>query len=53
MDTDASANDLSRRSRGTRWTNRQVLYHMMFRYLVVRSLMPLVHALGRLGHSWG
>ena len=49
----ASADDLTRRSNGTRWTNRQLLFHMVFGYLVVRTLMPLVHALGRLGHSRG
>ena len=43
--------DLRRPSRGTRWTNRQLLYHMVFGYLIVRTLMPLVHVLGRWGHS--
>jgi hypothetical protein len=43
--------DLRRRSRGTRWTNRQLLFHMVFGYLIVRTLMPLVHALGRWGRS--
>lgn len=43
--------DLRRRSAGTRWTNRQLLFHMVFGYLIVRSLMPLVHLLGRLGWS--
>jgi hypothetical protein len=47
----ASAADLRRRSSGTRWTNRQLLFHMVFGYLLVRTLMPLVHALGRLGWS--
>ena len=49
----ASAEDLRRRTTGTRWTNRQLLFHMVFSYLIVRSLMPLVHALGRLGRSRG
>jgi hypothetical protein len=49
----ATAEDLRRRSNGTRWTNRQLLFHMVLGYLVVRALMPLVHALGRLGHSSG
>jgi DinB superfamily len=49
----ASADDLRRRSNGTRWTNRQLLYHMVFGYMIVRTLMPLVHALGRFGHSRG
>jgi hypothetical protein len=47
----ASPEDLRRGSRGTRWTNRQLLFHMVFGYLIVRTLMPLVHALGRLGWS--
>jgi hypothetical protein len=49
----ASADDLRRRSNGTRWTNRQLLFHVVLGYLVVRTLMPLVHSLGRLGHSRG
>jgi hypothetical protein len=43
--------DLHQRSRGTRWTNRQLLFHMVFGYLIVRTLLPLVHLLGRLGWS--
>lgn len=43
--------DLRRRSSGTRWSNRELLYHMVFGYLVVRTLMPLVHLLGRSGRS--
>ena len=50
---EASSGDLRRRSNGTRWTNRQLLFHMVFGYVIVRTLMPLVHALGRLGHSRG
>ncbi|HZA32154.1 MAG TPA: DinB family protein [Propionibacteriaceae bacterium] len=46
-----SAQDLRERSNGTRWTNRQLLFHMVFGYLIVRTLMPLVHTLGRLGWS--
>jgi hypothetical protein len=44
---------LRRPSAGTRWTNRQLLFHMVLGYLVVRTLLPLVRALGRLGHSRG
>lgn len=47
----AGRSDLRRRSSGTRWTNRQLLYHMVFGYLIVRTLMPLVHVLGRRGRS--
>ena len=49
----ATAHDLARRSDGTRWTNRQLLFHMVLGYGVVRTLLPLVHGLGRLGHSRG
>jgi len=49
----ADPSDLRRGSSGTRWTNRQLLYHMVFGYLIVRTLMPLVHLLGRLGWSRG
>jgi len=49
----ASAQDLRRRSDGTRWTNRQLLFHMVLGYGVVRTLLPMVRALGRLGHSRG
>jgi hypothetical protein len=44
---------LRRRSNGTRWSNQQLLFHMVFGYVVVRTLLPLVHALGRLGRSRG
>lgn len=47
----AARSDPRRRSCGTRWTNRQLLYHMVFGYLIVRTLMPLVHVLGRCGCS--
>jgi len=47
----ATDRDLVRRSSGTRWTNRQLLFHLLFGYLIVRTLMPLVHLLGRLGWS--
>lgn len=44
----ATATDLQRRSAGTRWTNRQLLFHLVFGYLVVRALRPLVRGFGRL-----
>ncbi|HVA07053.1 MAG TPA: hypothetical protein VNG12_09970 [Acidimicrobiales bacterium] len=40
--TTAFKPDLGRPSRGTRWTNRQLLFHMLFGYVVVRALLPLV-----------
>lgn len=44
----ASPQALRRRTDGTRWTNRQMLFHMLLGYLVVRTLVPLVRTLGRL-----
>jgi hypothetical protein len=47
----ASPEDLRRGSRGTRWTNEELLFHMLFGYLVVRTLLRLVRAFGRLPDS--
>lgn len=46
----AAANqaDLRARSDGTRWTNEQLLFHMVFGFLVVRRLLPLVRNMSRL-----
>jgi hypothetical protein len=44
----AGPDDLRRRSEGTRWTNEQLLFHMVFGFLVVRALLPLVRGIGRL-----
>jgi hypothetical protein len=44
----ASPVDLRRATLGTRWTNQQLLFHMVFGYMVVRRLLLLVHAFGRL-----
>ena len=49
----ASPDELRRMTDGTQWTNRQLLFHMVLGYGVVRSLLPLVRTLGRLGHSRG
>jgi hypothetical protein len=43
----ASRSDLRRRSNGTRWTNQQLLFHMVFGYLIVLRLLPLVRFFGR------
>lgn len=45
---EASEEDLRRRSNGTRWTNRQLLFHMLLGYLIVRALLTLVRLFGRL-----
>jgi DinB superfamily len=54
--TTADPADLRRRSDGTRWTNHQLLFHMVLGYGVVRVLLPLVRLMGRLpapvGRSW-
>ena len=44
----ADAIGLARRSNGTRWTNEQLLYHMLFGYMVVRALLILIKAFDRL-----
>ena len=44
LDTATSA-DLREPSEGTRWTNEQLLFHMLFGYLVVRTLLVLVRGL--------
>jgi hypothetical protein len=51
--TSASVADLRRATDGTRWTNEQLLFHVVLGYGVVRTLLPLVRMLGRLGHSRG
>jgi len=45
---EAVETDLSRRSNGTRWTNEQLLFHMLFGYMIVWALLPLVRVFGRL-----
>jgi DinB superfamily len=47
LDTATSA-ELRRGSDGTKWTNEQLLFHMLFGYLVVRRLRPFVRIMGRL-----
>lgn len=44
----ATATDLQCRSTGTRWTNEELLFHMVFGYMVVRALLPMVHVVSRL-----
>ena len=47
----ATDDDFRRRSNGTRWTNEQLLYHMLFGYTIVLALLPLVRLFGRLPPS--
>jgi hypothetical protein len=44
----ATVAELSRPSNGTRWTNEQLLFHMLFGYLIVVQLLVLVRFFGRL-----
>jgi hypothetical protein len=45
---EASGGDMRRPSRGTRWTNEELLFHMLFGYLIVRALRGLVRGFGLL-----
>lgn len=49
----ASRADLARPTRGTRWTNEQLLWHMFFGCLIVRVLLVLARVFGRLPRSVG
>jgi hypothetical protein len=44
----ATPASLTQRTNGTKWTNEQLLFHMLFGYMIVRALVPLVSAFGRL-----
>jgi hypothetical protein len=44
----ATDEDLRRKSNGTKWTNEELLFHMVFGYMVVRALLPLVHTVSRI-----
>ena len=47
----ASSADLARASDGTRWTNQQLLFHMLFGYLLMRPLFVLAGVFARLPDS--
>jgi hypothetical protein len=47
----ASPADLARSSDGTRWTNQQLLFHMLFGYLLMRALIVLAGVFARLPAS--
>ncbi|MFJ5546827.1 DinB family protein [Streptomyces sp. NPDC093225] len=51
LDTATEA-ELARRTDDTRWTNKQLLWHMLFGYMVVRALIALTYVFGRLPHSF-
>jgi hypothetical protein len=44
----ATVAELSRPSNGTKWSNGQLLFHMLFGYLIVVRLLVLVRIFGRL-----
>jgi len=45
---DASRDDLARRTNGTRWTNRQLLFHMLLGYLIMPPLFVVAGMFARL-----
>ncbi|MCW8379610.1 DinB family protein [Streptomyces justiciae] len=45
---DATDADLRRPTDGTRWTNGQLLFHMLFGYALMRPLLILMRIFGRL-----
>jgi hypothetical protein len=47
----ATAADMRRPSDGTRWTNRQLLFHMLLGYLIIRALLIIARAFARLPTS--
>ncbi|MFF4348867.1 DinB family protein [Streptomyces sp. NPDC001530] len=49
----ASAADLARPTNGTRWNNEQLLWHMLFGYMVTLRLLFLVRLIGRLPAGMG
>jgi DinB superfamily len=47
LDT-ATRAELRMPTNGTTWTNKQLLFHMLFGFVLVRVLLPLVKGFGRL-----
>ncbi|MFF4038831.1 DinB family protein [Streptomyces sp. NPDC001816] len=45
---EATKEDLRRPTDGTRWTNEQLLFHMLFGYLLIWPLLVLLRIFGRL-----
>jgi hypothetical protein len=51
---DAATPELLRKpTAGTRWTNREMFFHLLFGYLIVRRLLPLVRLVSRLPRPVG
>lgn len=49
----ATPADLGRPSDGTRWTNKQLLFHMLLGYLIMRALTLLIRLFDRLPNGAG
>jgi hypothetical protein len=49
----ATAANLGRATCGTRWTNKELLWHMLFGYMLVRVLLVLARVFGRLPRGVG
>jgi len=48
----ATTAELRKRSSGTKWTNDQLLFHMLFGYIIVRVLLWLVKGFSRLPRTY-
>jgi hypothetical protein len=44
----ATTAELGMSTNGTKWTNKQLLFHMLFGFILVRVLLPMVKGFGRL-----
>jgi hypothetical protein len=42
----ATGAELGMPTNGTKWTNKQLLFHMLFGFILVRALLPLVKGFG-------
>lgn len=49
----ADPDDFDRLSNGTRWTNEQLLFHMVFGYMIVQRLLVVVRLFSRLPNGVG
>ncbi|MER5386876.1 DinB family protein [Streptomyces sp. NPDC002688] len=49
----ATETDLRGPTDGTRWTNEQLLFHMLFGYILIRPLLVLLRTFGRLPRGAG
>jgi DinB superfamily len=48
-----AADEWNKPTSGTRWTNEQLLFHMVFGYMIVQRLLILVRLFGRLPDAVG